>query len=634
MPSFISTVFPSLGARSSSKPGNDPVRSIFAMASKGTSQQFLKAIEDELGAQIFNRPDSFRAAKTALNRLERRYPRSSKVHHCMLYLDYLQGRYQSSTDRYQRRMDIDPLPETQMLRASAHALQRHHSEAQHNLDIIKNYPRAYSEDIAILNMTLALARKDLNQADRDYQIVLSKIHQLNSGQLERAIHALLDSERYELALKFCDQLESLSPQDPVAIIGRACVATKNEHYGEAIAQFKDMIGHHRYVGLAANFHFALALFRDGQPTHALDIIHQSIDHDKLAEPEFYDLRAHIYFSQGQNGPALNDLNTIIDYFGRGWVSSYVLRAQVHYRMKHYDQALKDLLLLADHQVLNLKEEFFLLECFQKIGDFNSLKIHINSLRSRYPDLSLSQEKICLGYFQELGDHRRILDSTASLIHHQPNEPQWPLARAVAYLKLGRLQEAYQEFSHVEAKYGFASVEDIGVFYAATCRQLGQLTQDSNMVKQALRVPHDPELYRTLGLLGTMKSSLTDDQRLSYLNQSIKIKPLIKTLVQRSKDREKLGQTVQALGDARQVIRLQQEVQDRISQELVCPITQDLSGDPVVIEDGTTYDRSSIATWMRDGHRTSPTTRSYLQSRAMFPNLIARNIGRILRESSA
>lgn len=49
------------------------------------------------------------------------------------------------------------------------------------------------------------------------------------------------------------------------------------------------------------------------------------------------------------------------------------------------------------------------------------------------------------------------------------------------------------------------------------------------------------------------------------------------------------------------------------RELICPITQELLKDPVVAEDGHTYERNSLITWFGMGRTRSPVTNSLLEN---------------------
>ena len=69
------------------------------------------------------------------------------------------------------------------------------------------------------------------------------------------------------------------------------------------------------------------------------------------------------------------------------------------------------------------------------------------------------------------------------------------------------------------------------------------------------------------------------------------------------------------------------------RELVCPITQELMKDPVVAEDGHTYERSSLITWFNMGRNRSPVTNSFLTSTtdALLPNLAVGSMATAHRE---
>eukprot|EP00586_Coscinodiscus_wailesii_P011461 CAMPEP_0172505404 /NCGR_PEP_ID=MMETSP1066-20121228/186186_1 /TAXON_ID=671091 /ORGANISM="Coscinodiscus wailesii, Strain CCMP2513" /LENGTH=329 /DNA_ID=CAMNT_0013282001 /DNA_START=69 /DNA_END=1058 /DNA_ORIENTATION=+ len=67
------------------------------------------------------------------------------------------------------------------------------------------------------------------------------------------------------------------------------------------------------------------------------------------------------------------------------------------------------------------------------------------------------------------------------------------------------------------------------------------------------------------------------------------------------------------------------------RELVCPITQEVLYDPVVAEDGYTYERKSLLRWFSMGRTRSPVTNSIMTGRNVFPNLAVQGIARAHRE---
>ena len=64
--------------------------------------------------------------------------------------------------------------------------------------------------------------------------------------------------------------------------------------------------------------------------------------------------------------------------------------------------------------------------------------------------------------------------------------------------------------------------------------------------------------------------------------------------------------------------------DKIPNEFVCPITQDILIDPVMAQDGNTYERSAIESWFAK-HQTSPLTNEVLASKTLVPNLALRKL---------
>eukprot|EP00111_Clytia_hemisphaerica_P005628 TCONS_00016347-protein len=54
-------------------------------------------------------------------------------------------------------------------------------------------------------------------------------------------------------------------------------------------------------------------------------------------------------------------------------------------------------------------------------------------------------------------------------------------------------------------------------------------------------------------------------------------------------------------------------------ELLCPITQELMTDPVIVADGYTYERTSITQWFETGNHRSPMTNLPLKNKDLVPN---------------
>ncbi|CAI9087837.1 OLC1v1022017C1 [Oldenlandia corymbosa var. corymbosa] len=63
----------------------------------------------------------------------------------------------------------------------------------------------------------------------------------------------------------------------------------------------------------------------------------------------------------------------------------------------------------------------------------------------------------------------------------------------------------------------------------------------------------------------------------------------------------------------------------VPKDFCCPISLDLMRDPVIISTGQTYDRSSIARWMEEGHCTCPKTGQMLVHTNLVPNRALRSL---------
>ena len=57
----------------------------------------------------------------------------------------------------------------------------------------------------------------------------------------------------------------------------------------------------------------------------------------------------------------------------------------------------------------------------------------------------------------------------------------------------------------------------------------------------------------------------------------------------------------------------------VPDEFLCPITREVMKDPVIAEDGYTYERSAIVAWMEKGKTSSPMTNGLLNTKQLTPN---------------
>lgn len=62
----------------------------------------------------------------------------------------------------------------------------------------------------------------------------------------------------------------------------------------------------------------------------------------------------------------------------------------------------------------------------------------------------------------------------------------------------------------------------------------------------------------------------------------------------------------------------------LPEDFQCPITCEIFRDPVVADDGMTYERDAILRWFQSGHRTSPKTGKRLGELSIKPNHALRN----------
>lgn len=71
-------------------------------------------------------------------------------------------------------------------------------------------------------------------------------------------------------------------------------------------------------------------------------------------------------------------------------------------------------------------------------------------------------------------------------------------------------------------------------------------------------------------------------------------------------------------------KIKQFYNDKIPEDFYCPITQEIFVDPVMADDGNTYERAAIESWLLK-HDTSPLTNVKLNSKYLVPNLTVKKL---------
>ena len=72
--------------------------------------------------------------------------------------------------------------------------------------------------------------------------------------------------------------------------------------------------------------------------------------------------------------------------------------------------------------------------------------------------------------------------------------------------------------------------------------------------------------------------------------------------------------------------------DKVPDDFSCPITGDIFYDPVMTEDGHTYERNAITIWL-ENHNTSPVTNAELSSKNLIPNQILKKLIKEFHEAN-
>jgi hypothetical protein len=123
---------------------------------------------------------------------------------------------------------------------------------------------------------------------------------------------------------------------------------------------------------------------------------------------------------------------------------------------------------------------------------------------------------------------------------------------------------------------------------------------------------------------------------TVLDQALQVN---KALAERLEQQEQLNQAMveqtvldQALRVNNALVEQQKQEHQAALEDLMCPITCELMDDPVIAEDGQTYEREAIATWVA-GHGTSPMTRQRMAN-MLIPNRTVKTVINRMRKQSA
>jgi len=71
-------------------------------------------------------------------------------------------------------------------------------------------------------------------------------------------------------------------------------------------------------------------------------------------------------------------------------------------------------------------------------------------------------------------------------------------------------------------------------------------------------------------------------------------------------------------------KLKELFKDKIPTEMLCPITGEIFFDPVMTDDGHSYEKLAIQCWLRD-YDSSPVTKGTLKSKTLIPNILLKKL---------
>ncbi|XVF24163.1 hypothetical protein REPUB_Repub13aG0103700 [Reevesia pubescens] len=109
---------------------------------------------------------------------------------------------------------------------------------------------------------------------------------------------------------------------------------------------------------------------------------------------------------------------------------------------------------------------------------------------------------------------------------------------------------------------------------------------------------------------------------SNINNLISLVSYSKSVVFSSEESEKIKEDIKQQPDQSSS---SQSMSSNVPDEFRCPISLDLMKDPVIVQSGHTFDRSSIAQWINTGHQTCPKSGQMLIHMALIPNYALKSL---------
>lgn len=131
----------------------------------------------------------------------------------------------------------------------------------------------------------------------------------------------------------------------------------------------------------------------------------------------------------------------------------------------------------------------------------------------------------------------------------------------------------------------------------------RVAEDTKCMIREMLQEHSQKTEEKLKDLEILKQYAADAQKAKNEQEEYELAELIDVISESLKDEKASNDSTQFL-----------------ENYLCCPISKEIMKDPVMLKDsGITYDRSSIAEWMRRGHQRDPMTKTELRSRELIPN---------------
>lgn len=587
-------------------------------------QNVLETIEEKTGAEVLNSSSPISRAYDAVKNIEDKNPRCRKTQFCLAYLEYHKGSYPQASSRLKRLGEGRGRDEIgSILLASTLMGQQKNKDAVNVLLPFLDSPQKHGCALSFLAVALA-ANGDRGRALN----VLNTVASGPSNQIPEVIANLANVSgkmgRVDHQDAYIETIMNRFSELPLGYAEKGSLLHQQNNFSLA-KPFFELAIQKGDLRPATKLKLIQCLAQTGEKARSRAELDDLIQNDGAALTFAYNIRAQWRQESGDLRGALHDLDFILNDLKQISHGNLSHRAEILFDLGQHQAALKDLNCIHDSGWHSQRTLLIAALC-QVSSDPAEARDCIEKVYSMATGMKAKELHYLAKYYMATDEPSKAVGVFEKLLKLEPHNLGNRAEKGILELALGHYENAYGDLKVAfKGELGETEARRVGLAFAKVCRHLAWENKSHRVLLEAMTVDFDPDINETLTLKGRLYALEGDHQSaVQQYGASLKIKTTLATLKYRMASLQKLGMAELALADATQIIERQDAGIEKTIEELSCPISMETLKDPVTMEDGFTYERSSIQHWMRN-HRTSPMTRADIGNPGGFQNLLVTKV---------